>query len=272
MRFNREQITYIINEHETAGFKLKESLYPANSRMPEHFHDLASISFVLQGAYTETYGQKSRFRETSTIVFHPPQEKHAVNFENTKVHILNIAVGDERYRQISEYSSALSHPNSFQSDETAYLVNRIYQEFTKQDSFSSLAIEGLILEVLAASLRSGGHASKGTQQKASRWMKEVNDFLHENFSEPLTLEEIAAIAGVHSGHLSRVFRERFNCTVGEYLRKLRLEFARRQISASNLPLNEIALSAGFSDQSHLTRIFKSNLGVTPAAYRKLTRR
>jgi len=56
------------------------------------------------------------------------------------------------------------------------------------------------------------------------------------------------------------------------VRRLRADFANRQIVGSSLPLSEIALAAGFADQSHLNKTFKSVFGVTPAARRKSARR
>jgi AraC family transcriptional regulator len=85
------------------------------------------------------------------------------------------------------------------------------------------------------------------------------------------LEDVACIADVHPVHLARVFRRKYNCTIGEYVRRLRVEYARRRISASNDSLIEIAMTAGFTDQSHFARTFKNHLGVTPGEYRKISR-
>jgi AraC family transcriptional regulator len=57
------------------------------------------------------------------------------------------------------------------------------------------------------------------------------------------------------------------CTVGDYIREVRVAFARRQLTTTDLPISGIALSCGFFDQSQLTRAFKRVTGRTPAAYR-----
>jgi AraC family transcriptional regulator len=142
----------------------------------------------------------------------------------------------------------------------------LHREFSRKDEVSILAIEGLILEILAEVSRKPNY-EKTSPDKSPRWIKEVDDYLRSNFTESFTLEEIAKIAGVHSVHLARVFREKYGCTIGEYIRKLRIDFACRQIK-KDMPMSEIALSAGFADQSHFTRIFKSQIGITPTEYKK----
>ena len=67
--------------------------------------------------------------------------------------------------------------------------------------------------------------------------------------------------------LAREFRRRFGCSIGDYVRRLRIEFACRELAISDVPLYEIAFAAGFSDHSHFARTFKRATGMTPGAYR-----
>ena len=72
---------------------------------------------------------------------------------------------------------------------------------------------------------------------------------------------------MHPVHLAREFRRFQRCTIGEYIRQLRIERACRQLHASDEPLATIASAVGFSDQSHFSRTFKRLIGMTPAGYR-----
>jgi AraC family transcriptional regulator len=69
-----------------------------------------------------------------------------------------------------------------------------------------------------------------------------------------------------------VFRKHYRHTIGDYQRNLRVQFACHEIAASDASFSEIALSAGFYDQGHLSRIFKRHTGMTPAQYRAVSRR
>ena len=77
--------------------------------------------------------------------------------------------------------------------------------------------------------------------------------------------------GVHPVTLARAFRRTFGCTIGEYLRRLRIERAAEQLATGTQPLAEIALAAGFADQSHFSNVFRRRVGMSPSAYRREVR-
>lgn len=259
---------HLVRRQELAGFTLTEALYPAKLRQPRHTHRQASFSFVLTGSYAENYGRQSQVRQPSTIVFHPPQESHSVDFEGEAVRILSVHIDFERLAYIREYSNVLDSSVSRRTETIAWLGRRIYREFDRMDALSALAIEGLILEILVNASRD--ESSLG-ERKFPRWLKQAKEFLHAHFSESLVMEDVAQAVGVHRVHLARVFREKFGCTIGEYVRRLRVEFACRQISTTETPLCQIAFAAGFSDQSHLNKTFKNLFNLTPSEYRKISR-
>ncbi|HKC63075.1 MAG TPA: AraC family transcriptional regulator [Pyrinomonadaceae bacterium] len=248
---------------------LLESLYPPGLRQPRHTHVQASFSFVLAGSYVESFGRRQQTRQPSTIIFHPPQESHSVDYGSEAVRILSVGVDFKRLDHIREHSIVLDSPSSYRTETIAWLARRIYREFGRMDAASSLAIEGLVLEILAEASRNLESAS---ERKSPRWIERAREFLHDNFSEPLVLEDIAKSAGVHTVHLARVFRREFGCTIGEYVRRLRVEYACQKISSTELSLSEIALMAGFADQSHLTKTFRNFFGLTPSEYRKIFRK
>lgn len=258
----------LIRHHETGEMNFCEVLYPPKLRQARHTHKFASFSYVMHGNYAESLERRTHRRESATVVFHPPAEAHAVEFENN-VRIFSVEFGFEKLAYISRQSVIFEASADCRSEKTKWLGERIYREFQRMDAFSMLAIEGLVLELLAEASR----AKVGANEKNfPSWLKQSKDFLHENFTESVTLEEIARLADVHPVHLSRVFREKFGCTIGEYVRRLRIEFASRQILSGEDSLGTIAHAAGFSDQSHFNKTFKTAFGLTPAEYRKKFRR
>ena len=133
------------------------------------------------------------------------------------------------------------------------------------DDVAPVAIEGITLEILAEASRQLRTGLTGAQP---RWLARAKDLIHARFSEPLSLTEIAAAVGVHPVHLSRLFPRYFHCTVADYIRRLRIASACEKISHSNRSLAEIAVTAGFADQAHFTRVCKRLTGRTPGQFRK----
>lgn len=255
----------LLNNSYTDELNLCEVYYPHNLRQAHHAHKYASFSFVLCGNYAETINSRTHSRDSSTVIFHPPEESHAVVFEDD-VRILSVEFSFEKLTQLKKYSLIFDDSTSRRSEEINFLGNKIYREFSRMDAFSMLAIEGLIMELLAEASRCKIGA---VEKKIPRWLERTKEFLNENLAETTTIEKLAQLADVHPVYLSRVFREKFGCTVGEYVRRLRVEFASKQISTTKDSLSEIAVMAGFADQSHLNKTFKNAFGLTPAEFRKL---
>jgi AraC family transcriptional regulator len=135
-------------------------------------------------------------------------------------------------------------------------------------SGSLLAIEALALEIAVETSRRKKIAA---ERQPPVWLQKVSDLLNDRFAESLSLTNIAAAVDVHPVHLARTFRQFHNCTVGEYLRRVRIEFACRKMLQSDSTLVEIALAAGFSDQSQFCHTFKRAIGMTPAEFRSAIR-
>jgi len=104
--------------------------------------------------------------------------------------------------------------------------------------------------------------------RAPQWLKRAREIVETRFLEPLSLAEIAGAVGVHLVHLSREFHRYNRCTVGELIRRRRVEHACHLLIHSNISLAEIALACCFSDQSHFSMMFKRQMGITPSKFRK----
>lgn len=254
---------------EVAGFRLVETVYASGLKMGVHSHEPAYFSFVLRGAYTERCGRQTRTCVPASLISHPPDGSHAVAFHNEDVGIFRIEIKPHRLAYMREHSPGLMQaPEDFRGSLTANLAMRLYAEFRHMDSFSPLAVEGLVLELVAEASRNG---SEGPESRRPRWLEQAREILHEQCADSLTLSHLATEVGVHPIYLARSFRKHYRCTVGEYVRRLRVETACREITASRKSLSEIATAAGFCDQSHFSNTFKRYTGMTPAEFRARVR-
>lgn len=92
--------------------------------------------------------------------------------------------------------------------------------------------------------------------------------LDRTFRESVRVSALARLVHKHPDHLARLFRQRVGATIAEYVRARRVAWAADQLTWTARPIVEVALDAGFADQSHLTRAFRQLLGITPAGYRR----
>jgi AraC family transcriptional regulator len=251
------------------GFFLAESVYAPNHRIPAHVHESAFFYLVLGGSSTETSHRRTTTCASSSLVFHPVGEAHANHWHEGGGRCLHIEVSADRLAQMEQHARLLSHAAEFHGGRATWLAHRVSEESRVMDAAAPLAVEGLILELLAEVAR---HPVPLEDRRPPRWLHHVRELLRARFAESLSLDEIAAAAGVHPAHLARSFRRHERCTVGDYQRQLRVECACRLLVTSDQPLIEIAIEAGFVDQSHFTRTFKRQMGMTPGEFRAQHRR
>ena len=101
-------------------------------------------------------------------------------------------------------------------------------------------------------------------------IRRARAYLHEHFNEPVSLDELSAIAGLSSYHLVRSFTRRFGLPPHAYQIHVRVERARGLLT-TGMPPAQAASSVGFADQSHFTRHFRRINNVTPASYARALR-
>ena len=244
---------------------MTESVYSPSFTIPRHAHELAYFGLVLQGSYRETYEGRARECGPSTLLFHPAGELHSEQHDDVLVRIFSIelpSVWSDRVRRRTACRT-VSPPGCFRSGEFVRLALRLYEESQKDDPVAPLAIEGLMLELLAETCRQG---SLPGESRAPRWLRQVRDLLNEQYAADLSVETIARSVNVHPTHLCRAFRQHYHCTPGDFVRQLRIERARRCLTESDIPLAEIALQVGYSDQSHFATAFKRLTGFTPSRF------
>ena len=247
------------------GFRFTEKSYQSQARLPTHAHELSHFCFVLAGNYSEKIGSTSFERAPAALVYYPPDVSHGEEHFTNGRHFL-VEVDSQSLQTVRDYGVSLNDPALLDTSASLWLANRMYKEFSERDEFSAIALESIATELLIAAARKDRLKS---ERIPPPWLRRVKEFLRENFSEPPGLSSLAQAVEVHPTHLARVFRQFERCTVGDFIREVRIDYARRRLLESNTPLVEIALGAGFADQTHFTRSFKRVTGITPTEFRRL---
>lgn len=251
-----------------AGFSLKEFVQPPYQRLPWHAHGEASFCFVVSGSYTERFGSVTRDCLPNAMVFKPAVERHTDQFGRRGGTCLLVEIPADRLDTLGSVTGITTRPMLLRSARLAALGHDLYRELHHEDRVSALAVEGLVLEILAEAARREATPEVGPRP---RWLRRAHDIVQDRCSEPITLSAVAREVGVHASHLARMFRVHYRCSLGEYVRRLRIERAAGDLAETDRPIAEIGLRAGFFDQSHFSRVFKALTRSTPAQFRARTR-
>jgi AraC family transcriptional regulator len=257
----------VVKRREIPGFTLTESVYPLGLRLSPHRHSEAYLSFILSGSYREKYGDRECACTTGALRFLPPDELHE-NLFDSEVRALLVRIDPRALDRLGDHAPVLSTPGEVFGLASSWLANRMYREFLASDDIAPLAMEGVLLEILAESARAIGEGGA----HAPIWLRRVREALEDSYLLAPSLAELAAIGGVHPVHLSREFRKHYDTTIGEFIRKRRIEHACHLLANSEQSLSEIALMCGFSDQSHFCAMFKTHTSLTPAKFRDMSAR
>jgi len=124
----------------------------------------------------------------------------------------------------------------------------------------------LLMQWIQGHAEQRGRTARAGQEHAA--VRRVREYLDAHFSGNPNLGSIARAAGLSPFHLLRVFADATGRTPHAYLTQLRVDRARELLSTP-LPLARIASDCGFADQSHLTRLFRRQVGLTPGNFRKI---
>lgn len=256
-----------VARREFDGFSVVESLYRPNQAIPKHSHEQAYISIVLRGSYTEECESTAWDCDPGQTILHTVGECHSDRFHRNGAHVLNLNPTPQLLTRLCDYDAvSVNSRTIFKSAHSTQLGLRLHKELSSNDTLSDLAIEGLTMELLAEVFR---QREIGLKPRGCDWLGRVTEILHDRFQESVMLGELASSVGVHPVHLARAFRKRYLCSVGDYLRKLRIEAACHALMNSDTPIVEIALRCGFSDQSHLCRTLKQYTGMSPRHFRRV---
>jgi AraC family transcriptional regulator len=248
---------------EAAGLVLTEITHRQGRKLPEHTHQSAYFGLLLDGGYTERFTQRTTEYSAFTLGFHPPEFTHIDEIGACGSRMFCIEVREQFWKKTREYLTAPNFTPDLCGAETTWLGVRLYRGF-RAGMLDAFQVE----EICSEMIERCGQTNVNGERSTPVWLDRAMEMLRGSFRTPLTLDGIAKELDLHPIHLSRVFRKKYGCTMGDYVNRLRVQFACAEMSRGWPALNELALAAGFADQSHMGRVFKGTVGETPARFRE----
>ena len=233
----------------------------AAKRLSPHTHPWPCLHWVRSGVYKERDRNLLHRIPKGSLLFKAAGHEHENLFDEGPAEYLRLRVPPGCVPRDVPAATALSAHQPLLGPWMAAL----WMESKTGDSEADLTAQCVIADALGLALG----RREATTSAADRAAVGAAEYLRSSRCERPSFARIASELNVRRETLARAFHRRFGVTMGRYLRQARTTRALVEIDAGGR-LAEVALNCGFSDQAHLSRVFKSIVGVSPSAWRRRT--
>ena len=235
-----------------------------------HMHEAYSIGVIEAGVGGTFYKGNVHLSPAGSIVLMNPGDVHtgfSASAEPLSYRMLYVnpalmhrLVGDVPAKESLHFTGPVIH------DQKLAWQLRDFHSITELSEMT-LELEVLFDEAISAIISAYGNVYGPNHPigKEHRAIRQIKMYLQENYVENITLEQLATLSDLNRSYLIRVFRDEVGLPPYAYLTQVRVEKAKRLLIQGQ-PLSQVALAVGFADQSHLTRLFKRIVGITPGRY------
>jgi len=225
-----------------------------------HSHEKYHLSLILQGGNLESRKRKDIDVLPGSILLYNKNEVHRNRHTAFPSENLNIEISDCFFSK-NELSTSDFETSVHKNIEVQFQLLKIYKELKVNDLFSSDSVHSSLLAFFSGNQNMTEHKPV--------WVDTIKELLYDQWDEFITLKQLSEEINIHPVTISKYFSKYFNCTLGEYMRRIKVEKAILFLKNSDMPLTEIGFRCGFSDQSHFIKTFKFNTGFKPKEFRLL---
>jgi len=233
--------------------------------VPLHTHTEAHFILVTNGDYRST--ARGFQPGLPSLIFNPPGTEHRDCFAPEQpldeAHFYAVWIGPQRWSMLVAGASPPAHARATSGPHVAALARQL-ADLLIADAVADFALDDLVLELLAAVEEPAATSA----ESSDGWLTLARDTLDRAIDEPVSVTALAARCGVHPVYLARAFRRAYAVSPTEYHLRRRLAHVASLLAADEMNVAEIAASAGFSDQAHLSRHFTALFGIAPGRYRE----
>ena len=260
----------MVRAASTPAARVVELAQPERLSIAHHGHEKALVSLLLGGSYTERFGSRRLDHRPLGLALHPAGMEHRDEAgAGFSMFVIELEP-DGPLRHFAHLASRPpGHVDSIESLGALAAAWSLRAQLVADGPPCADTSECLVLDLLSDLDRHHDPEARECGDTRPKWLAEVVERLRSSYREAVSFTGVAAEAGVHVGHLWRVFRRTERCSPSTYLQRLRCRHVVNRLVRNDeeVRLADLALEAGFSDQSHMNRGFKRTFGVAPGALR-----
>lgn len=222
-----------------------------------HSHEDIHLSLILQGGNLESRKKKDEQVVAGKIIAYNQGEVHRNRFTAFPSKNLNLELKNEFF---SKNNLVFDNLKASRNTEAYLGLIKIYNELHINDLYTPDAVD--------LSLKSLFTIHNISAYKPV-WVTQLREIIEDRWDEFISLEELSLMLNVHPVTISKYFKKYYKVSLSDYMRKIKVQKAVYFLFQTNMPITEIAFACGFSDHSHMIRIFKLYVGYNPKSIRKL---
>lgn len=245
-----------------------------NYRRDRHWHRSVEIFALFEGELTFFINEKEFPLQPGQFMLVNSNEVHSIAspLPNLTI-VLQIPLStfekyytDDRFIYFSR--SSLNHDG-----EIMWLLKDMYRTYCEKDTGYEMKIQSqfyMIVYLLVTRCRQLDVSPEVIRSNRNlNRLSRITAYMKEHYDQNLSLTSLAETFGYSPNYLARMFHRYAHTTYKTYLQSLRLEYAHRELSNSDLPIGEIASRHGFASSKSFSHAFREKYGVLPSEYRRL---
>lgn len=232
-----------------------------------HYHENPYFMYVLQGNMMDCNTRVKTLCPSGSLMFNNWQESHYGSMHSEHASGFHLEFERTWFEKNGIDLQLLEGSQLIENPQLHVLFAKLYRELLLSDSYSEVSVEFLVLQISEAL----NNIKATHSQNPPVWIDGLKELLHYDTSE-LSLKYLSDQLNIHPVHISRAASKHLSMSLGEYMRQQKLKKAIPLVLDTSKSLTEISYQAGFSDQSHFNRVFKSQFDMNPSAYRKMLKK
>ncbi|MBN8599105.1 MAG: helix-turn-helix transcriptional regulator [Planctomycetes bacterium] len=245
-------------------FRIVATRYEPDTSLPTHCHEQAYLLVSLRGTSIESALHRDHVCSRGSVVFNQAGESHRDQISREGAEALNVELPLSWLDRVVPRMRA--NPVLYRHVGGAlHAVGALQIAMSSNDPLATFAVEEAVTAILDSL-----SASDLTNPHRARWLNRVEQIVRDRRGLPPSLDALADEAGVHPAHLCRQFRKSRGKTISEFAACVRSDRALEQVLGTSTPLAQISVECGFSDQAHMTRMFRRFFKTTPGRVRRET--
>ncbi len=278
--------------YEKVDYQKDTSILLHNNNEPDHYsvhwHTAIEMIMPIENIYTIHIGRTTYTLQEGDILIIPPGELHeleAPSWGVRRILLIDFSL-ISNLKGLANILPVLNQPRLITPDTApdihsrmAELFGQISEEYRSSNTLREAAIYALIIQMFVVT----GRSCLNTENlfpdvklnKQKEYIEKFNlifDYINHHYSDTVTLETVADVAGFSKFHFSRLFKQYTNMSFYDYLNQRRVKEAEKLLLDPDLSITEVAMRSGFSSIATFNRVFKGFKECTPTEFKNLYRR